>query len=228
MARNVTPQQLFENYPVLHHMAQAGSWPAISKIGLRTSIQLVDACGVSAVERSEILDGQRKKSYTLTHPVAGTITIRDQQPLKMHNLVPKLDGITLEEFLTSLNDRVFMWAHPERLDRLLDANLYRNHLHDVLVIDTASLVAAHADAVRLAGMNTGATIFPNTPPRTPTTFSTVADYPFDERSKTKKLIDNVVEVCVLGGVDDIVEHVVRVESRRGPVVEAVVYDRETP
>lgn len=29
--------------------------------------------------RAEILDGQRKKSYALEHPVVGTVTIRDQK-----------------------------------------------------------------------------------------------------------------------------------------------------
>lgn len=220
----MTPEQLIANYPVLHHMAEAGSWTAIQQIGLRTTEQLVDACAPDAELRAEILDGKRKESYTLTHPVVGSVTIRDQQPLKMHNLLPKLSGVTLEQFLKSLNDRVFLWAHPQRLEKLLGAKLYRDSLHDVLVIDAAKLVERHSENIRLSRMNTGSTIFPNTPPRTPDTFQTIADFPFDVRKAARKpVVDNLVEVCVLGGVDDIVDCVTRVESRRGATTANTVY-----
>jgi len=221
----VTPQQLIDNYPVLHHMAQAGSWSAIAEIGLRTTEQLVYDSVDSADLRNEILLDQRREAYLLNHPTVGHITVRDQQPLKLHNLLPKLSGISFEEFLKSLNDRVFLWARPERLDRLLGARLYREHEHDVLVVDTAALLHVAGDRVRLAGMNTGAAIFPNTPVRTPNTFTTVAGFPFDERAAAGKgLVDNVVEVCVLDGVDDVVPAVIRVERRRGANVLRTLYE----
>lgn len=220
----MTPQQLVDNYPVLHHMAQAGSWPAIAQIGLRTTEQLVyDSVG-SADLRDEILLDQRRTSYVLDHPKVGSITVRDQQPLKLHNLLPKLSGISFDDFLKSLNDRVFLWARPERLERLLGARLYREHEHDVLVIDTAALLQMAGDRVRLSGINTGASIFPNTPERTADTFTTIADFPFDERVAARKgLIDNVVEVCVLDGVDDITPAVIRVERRRGANIVGILY-----
>ncbi len=65
-------------------------------------------------------------------------------------------------------------------------------------------------------LNTGAAIFPNTLVRGPDLFQTIADFPCDERKKARKALpDYVVEVCVLGGVDDISECVVWMESRRG-------------
>lgn len=210
-------------YPTLYHMAEAGSWDKIRRLGLRTTQQLVDACDPPLRLRSEILGQQRVRSYTLEHPLVGPVTIRDQQPLKLHNLVPKLSGISLDDFLRSLNDRVFLWAHPARLDRLLNARLYRGSQHDVLVVDTAKLAQQCGDRIRLAGINTGATIFPNTPVRSAATFSTVSDYAFRPRTSRGMAVGNVVEVCVLDGVDNALDCVSRVESRLGASVVKVLY-----
>lgn len=155
--------------------------------------------------------------------MVGTVTIRDQKPLFLHNLEPKLTDVTVEEFLDLLNSRVFMWTHPERLQRLLGAAAYRNKRHDVLVLDTASIVAEHFDDIRLTEMNTGATIFPNSPHRGAESFMTIADFPFDERRKP--LVDNVVELCVIGGVDHIEDHVLRVERCQGAEIMQTIYRR---
>jgi hypothetical protein len=152
-------------YPQLHHMAEGGSWASIQQIGLRTTRQLVDECDPDPATREEILGQRRERSYTLTHPVAGAVTIRDQGPLGLHNLRPALTDMTVEQWLDALNDRVFLWAHPERLTKLLKARPYRESIHDVVVFDTARLVDAHRDRIRIAGMNTGATIFPSAPKR---------------------------------------------------------------
>lgn len=216
--------ELVAYYPTLYHMAEAGSWDKIRRLGLRTTQQLVDACDPPLRLRSEILGQQRVRSYTLEHPLVGPVTVRDQQPLKMHNLLPKLRGISLDDFLGALNDRVFFWAHPSRLDTLLGARLYRDSRHDVLVVDTASLVEQCGSRIRLAAMNTGATIFPNTAERGADTFSTVADFPFRPRRSGGDDIGNVVEVCVLDGVDDPLDCVIRVESRLGDSVTGVLYE----
>jgi hypothetical protein len=216
--------QLIDTYPTLHHMAEAGSWDKIQQIGLCTTKQLVAACAPSPELRAEILDGQRKKSYTLEHPVVGAVTIRDQQPLKMHNLRPKLSGITLEGFLGALNDRVFFWAHLSRLEGLLNAKLYRESRHDVLVVDTAKLVEQCEARIRLASINTGATIFPNTAVRDAATFQAIPDFVFGPSRSGRSSIGNVVEVCVLDGVSNPLDCVTRVESRLGDSVVRVLYE----
>ena len=101
----------------------------------------------------------------------------------LHNLEPALSDLTVEEFLTLLNNRVFMWTHPSRLTRLLGATAYRDSVHEVLVIDTALLVETYADSIRLTGMNTGATIFPNSPTRGAESFMPISDFPFQARQK---------------------------------------------
>lgn len=219
----MTPEQLITHYPVLHHMAESGSWPRIQRIGLRTTAQLVDDCAPDPVTRAAILNQRRPQSIELIHPVVGPITIRDQKPLGLHNL--KLTDVSVEGFLDLLNTRVFMWTSPERLAGLLGASAYRNSVHDVLVLDTASVVASYADRIRLTCMNTGATIFPSAPPRGADSFLTITDFPFAERRRGRRLADTVVELCVLDGVDDIESHVIRVERRRGADTIDVIYGR---
>lgn len=219
----MTPEDLIKHYPVLHHMAEHESWPRIQKLGLRTTAQLVDACKPDATIRKAILKQRRPQSVDLTHADVGTVTVRDQKPLGLHNL--KLTDVTVEEFLDLLNNRTFMWTSPERLVGLLGAKTYRNSVHDVLVLDTESIVESYADRIRLTGMNTGATIFPSAPPRGAESFMTIADFPFAQRRRGRKLEDVVVELCVIDGVDDIEDHVIRVERRKGADVIETVYER---
>ncbi|WBQ04455.1 DUF7002 family protein [Kribbella sp. CA-293567] len=217
--------ELIEHYPRLHHMAEAGSWPGIQQVGLMTTEQLVEACAPDEATQEAILKQRRPRSYTLQHPVLGPVTVRDQGPLKEHNLRPALTDMTVQEWLEVLNDRVFFWLHPDRLAKLLGAKLYRDATHDVLVLDTTELLAAHGDDVRLAGINTGATIFPNAPKRGSDTFTTVENFPFAERRKGRSLRDAAVELAVIGGVPDVSNFVLKVERRRGADVIDVLYER---
>jgi hypothetical protein len=217
--------ELVTLYPQLHHMAEAGSWASIQRIGLRTTEQLVNECNPDSTTRLEILGQQRKRSYELLHPAVGALTIRDQAPLGLHNLRPALTDMTVEEWLEALNNRVFFWAHPQRLERLLNARLYRDSIHDVLVVDTARLVEAHRDRIRLAGMNTGSTIFPGAPKRGRDTFRTIETFPFQDRRRAGRgVVNNVVEVCVLDGLHDVKDFVVRVERRKGATVVETLYE----
>ena len=91
--------------------------------------------------------------------------------------------------------------------------------------NTARLVEAHADRIRLTGMNTGATIFPNMPKRGSDTFQQINTFPFDERRRARRAIhDNVVEVAVLDGLPDITDFVVRVENRIGSTVAKLLHE----
>lgn len=219
----MTPDELIAHYPVLHHMAERNSWPRIQQIGLRTTAQLVDACNPDAAVRAAVLNQRRSQSYELAHPVVGTVTVRDQKPLLLHNLA--LTDVTIEGFLELLNNRVFMWTSAERLGRLLGAKPYRNSIHDLLILDTATIVDTYADNIRLTSMNTGATIFPNAPSRGSESFMTIKDFPFAQRRRGRRLEDAVVELCVLDGIDKVEDHVIRVERRMGASVIETIYER---
>jgi hypothetical protein len=107
----------------------------------------------------------------------------------------------------------------------LAACRYRNQIHDVLTVDTGSLVRAHAGRIRLSPINSGATLYPNAPARGTQTFLPIEDYPWREHHRRKTISRAVTELAVIDGVPDIVDHIVRVERRRRTEVLAVLLDR---
>lgn len=73
-------------YSELHHMSEGGSWGSIQRIGLRTTRQLVEESGAYGTTRQNILGQRRTSEFSLTHPVVGQVTIRDQKPLIVRHL----------------------------------------------------------------------------------------------------------------------------------------------
>lgn len=136
----------------------------------------------------------------------------------------ELTDMSPEQWLTILNDRVFFWLHPAKLDRLLGAKRYRDLEQDVLVVDTGSLLDAHEVNVRLSPMNSGATLYPNAPARGSDTFATIERYPYAQRRRGRPVSEAVTELAVIGGVHDVAKHVIRVERRRGAAIIGTVWD----
>lgn len=220
----MTEDELIDNYPRLYHMAAEGTWPLIREHGLLTTHQLVDSCDPDPATRERVLDRVRKKSITLKHPTNGHVVVRDQAPLREHFLRRVLTDMTVEDWLNVLNGRVFFWLHTERLHRLLHAQLYRKQAHDVLTVDTAELLRAHGDRARLSAINSGATLYPNATPRGSTTFMPIEDYEWTQ-ARRRRPAEAVAELAVLDGVQDIANHVVRVERRRDHDVLELLYER---
>jgi hypothetical protein len=137
--------------------------------------------------------------------------LRDQTPLRPHILEKSLRGLSAGEWLGLLNDRVFFWLDPRRLDQLLAARGNRGRPHDVLTVDTASLVHRHRERIRLSPINSGTALYPGAPPRGLFTFSTIEDYPYAERRRHRPRHAAIAELAVVGGVPDIADHVVSVQ-----------------
>jgi hypothetical protein len=191
-----------------------------------TTRQLVDASAASAATRAAIMGQRRSESVTIQCPGLGTVVIRDQAPLREQFLTDSLDGgMTVQQWLDILNNRVFFWLHPVRLAELLDAQRYRNRAHDVIVVDTASLVGAHAERLRLSPINSGATLYPNAPPRGARTFVPIGEYPYEER-RGRGIQHAIAELAVIDGVPDILRHTVRVERLQQDQVLDVLYQAD--
>jgi hypothetical protein len=215
-------EELETRFPRLYHMAEAGSWSSIARCGLLSTSALLDLYGVTGRQRTAIESGHRPENVVLTSETHGSAVIRDQKPLNMVRLAGCLTDMTTIQWLEHLNCRVFFWTSETRLQRLLCAKPYRELEHDVLIVETAPLIARHSDQVTLAPYNTGATM-PTAVPRGSATFRAIADYPYDEWRRKRPAWDAVVEVAVQHGVPHVRKFVSRVERRRGSAIVDVIW-----
>jgi hypothetical protein len=134
------PSEISKHYPLLYHIAEAGSWDSISRHGLLSTRSLIDLFEIDGDARDQILRRRRPASVQLHHAVHGTAVVRDQIPLSESRLAACLTDMTLEEWLDALNSRVFFWLNDDHLETLLGARAYRDDEHDVITVDTAQLL----------------------------------------------------------------------------------------
>lgn len=207
----LTPERLATLHPRLYHMASLGSWPSLQRHGLLSTAALLELYAVPSSQR-ELYESQHRPAIVpLRHPTHGTAELRDQKPMSDAGLRRALrDDLTPADWYCILNARVFFWTTPERLAGLLAGRAYRDHPQTILVLDTASLLAAHAASVELSPINSGSTVY-DPAPRGRDTFRPIAEFPFEhwakKRGSRKKAI---VELTVLHAVPDLRDHVLEV------------------
>ncbi|MGV0585279.1 hypothetical protein ABQE45_16190 [Mycobacteroides chelonae] len=105
--------------------------------------------------------------------------------------------------------------------------LYRTREHDVLTVNTASLVKSYESNTRLSPINSGATLWPSAAERGSSTFTSIADYPTDERAR-RSIVNAANELAVIDSVPDIRDHIVEVERRRGTDILEAIYFEPVP
>ena len=150
------PGELIHRYPVLYHMAEAGSWDNIAEYGLLSTSALLDLYQIQGQDRLKYESSQRPTCMTIQHPVFGTAVIRDQKVMNDRDLRSCLvDGLTPQDWYELLNRKTFFWATEERLCRMLGGREYASRPHWVITVDTSELVNRHIDVVTLAAINTG-------------------------------------------------------------------------
>ena len=213
----MTPEELTSQYPRLYHMAERESWPSVQRLGLLSTVRLLDAFEVQEPLRTSILGSRRTRSYEISHPLYGTAVVRDQLPLNTAVLDGVLTDMGVAEWLGLLNTRVFFWLTEERVNTLLNARAYRDREHDCIQVDTAKLLSEYADRMTLSPINSGSTLF-NPRPRGSQTFLPIGVYPFEQRAKARGARHAVVELAVNGGVYDVEQFAVCVERRHRSTV----------
>jgi len=219
------PDELVSYYPRLYHMAADGSWESIARHGLLSTTSLLDLFEIKGELRTDLESRHRPESVAIDHPRYGRAWIRDQKPMDDAGLRRALeDGLEPEQWYRILNRRVFFWLREERLSRLLNARAYSSRPHTVLTIDTAAVVAAHADAITLSPINSGATK-PFPWPRGRSTFLPIRDYPFQERRATRPIAEAVVELAVTPAVPGIAGMVTAVTRMIRDQVLEVIWER---
>lgn len=213
----VSQGRLAETYPKLYHMAERGTWESIREHGLLSTSALLDLFQVNGDRRAAIERQHRPQSMDIEHPVFGTATIRDQKPMRERSLLSCLDGVTPEEWYQILNSRVFFWPTEKRLQNLLGGREYRGRVHTVLVLSTERLLERYGNQVELSPINSGSTLY--VPQRRGRyTFSSLQDYPFEERHRKAGKQNAVAELTVDYSVPEVEDLVLEVSHMRGAEV----------
>jgi len=194
-------EKLFEMYPKLYHMAEAGTWESIQRRGLLSASAVLDFFHLEGKQRDAYEIEHRREMLSVFPGRPDPIVLRDQKPMPPERLrIALTDGTTPEQWYQLINGKVFFWAEHHRLLRLLNA--YGHDEHDVLILDTRSLVTAHLQNVWLCHMNSGNTL-PIPHHRGVNIFQRIQHFPAKKNGKPEK---DVVEVLVDHGVPDIAAH----------------------
>ena len=208
-------EELITNCPTLYHMAERGSWDSIKRYGLLSTSALLDHYAVEQSIRRKIESQHRPKSVEVTGAGLPRAVIRDQIPMSDAGLRRALPNrLSPTDWYELLNAKVFFWLSEDRLHKLTNAKAYRNQEHDVLEVDTRSLIEAHRGAIWFCSINSGCTK-PMPHPRDEKIFARISDYPYAHWQERRGRKERVVELAVDHSVKDIHDHIKRVIVKRG-------------
>lgn len=215
-------EELITDCPTLYHMAERGSWAAIKERGLLSTSALLDLYEVPEPQRSAIEKQHRPSSVEIHANELPKAVVRDQIPMSDAGLVRCLpEDLSPSDWYMVLNSKAFFWFTEKRLHRLTGAKAYREREHDVIEIDTRSLIEAHRNAISLCPMNSGCTK-PIPHPRDPTVFARISDYPYKHWRAKRPKGERAVELAVDHSVPDIRMHVRRVVAKQGDKVISII------
>jgi hypothetical protein len=215
-------EDVISHCPTLYHMAERGSWASIKQRGLLSATALLDLYGIEDPQRSVIERQHRPHGIALQRSGLPRSLIRDQIPMSDAGLMRCLpQRLTPSDWYALLNAKVFFWMTSQRLHKLTGAKAYRDREHDVLEVDTRSLINAHRAAIWLCPINSGCTK-PMPHPRDEFSFSRIPDYPYLHWSKKRIKGERIVELAVDHSVLDICKHVRRVVVKKSDIVISVI------
>ena len=214
--------EVLEHCPNLYHMAERGSWPSIRARGLLSTSALLDLYSVRDPARSRIQRAHRPRCIELCKDDMPRAVIRDQIPMSDSGLRRCLPPrLSPGDWYEILNQKVFFWLSENRLHKLTGAKAYRDLEHDVLVVDTRSLVDAHRESIWCCPINSGCTK-PVARERDESVFARIEDYPYEYWRTKRKRTERVVELAVDYAVADIRDHIRQVVVKRGTQVVSVL------
>lgn len=216
-------EELINDCPTLYHMAERGSWDGIREHGLLSTTALLDMYGVQEPERGAIEKQHRPTCVEIASPELPRAVVRDQIPMSDSGLLRCLpERLKPSDWYELLNAKAFFWLSEERLHKLTNAKAYREQEHDVLEVDTRSLINAHRVSIWLCPINSGCTK-PYPRNRDESVFARIDDYDYAGWRKRRRKGERAVELAVDYSVPDIRNHVKRVVVKRGDTVVSVVY-----
>ena len=197
----VDRSEFLRKHPRLWHVADARCWPTIPRHGLFSAARLVEL--FRRGDAGELLSRRRAEPVVLEHPDHGYAVLRDQGPLNEKKLASALtNGWSVERWLRQLNDLVFLFPDGAARDKLIDKYGQSDLL--VLTLNTRSLLIEYDIWLKVASINTGATVYA-AQPRGDDTYRSV------DRHEARK---PVKEVVVAHAIPDVADHLISAELRR--------------
>jgi len=199
--------ELIAGCQYLYHMAEDGSWPNISRIGLLSTSALLTLYKYTGSEREQYESKWRPHRMSISCDDMEDAWLRDQIPMPPQELEKCLQGgMKPIEWYELINKRIFFWTTWKSLEIFLAAKEYKNKPQTIIKVNTKLLLDKCADLVTLSSINSGSTYYdPNkyTKPRNRglETFQAIGEYnaPW------------IAELVVENGVSDIQDLTVSVE-----------------
>jgi len=172
---------LLKRYPVLFHMTNGSAWPSIKNYGLLSPKAIYERLNFPPEEIRRQIRLHRPEKVPL-----GGFVLRDQRPLRPHNLAHNLKGSDLnpEDWHESLNERVFFSTKAKFVAELRES--YLTDAATVILIDTAKLLQRHRETIELTKFNSGAARMPSHK-KNRADFQAVGTFPFANTFKPKEL-----------------------------------------
>jgi len=138
-------------FPRLYHLTFASNLPGIEQHGLHSANSLADLHAFAPDEREASIVLRRRCIQNLHG-----ISLRDQHAASEKKMKSCLVGITIPDWLTLLNSKIFFFVEKEKALRL--AEVYASYSNILLEVDTTALLATHASHITLSRINTGSFI----------------------------------------------------------------------
>jgi len=162
------------HFPRLYHLTFASNLPGIRANGLLSTEALADR--FSPEDKVAALNRRRR----CIQQVEG-VTLRDQHAAVEAKMKSCLVGVTIPEWFTLLNGKIFFFVSKQKVDVL--ANAYASYSNVLLEIDTAELLATHTEHASLCRINSGSFLY-NPRPRGRASFIPLAAYTYKNKRDT--------------------------------------------
>ncbi|MBB5055570.1 hypothetical protein HDF16_000239 [Granulicella aggregans] len=180
------------HFPRLYHLTFASNLPSIREHGLLSAQALADLYSFSSEETAAVLK-QRRRCIQQLHG----ITLRDQHAAQESKMKSCLVGITVPEWITLLNSKIFFFVSKEKAEVL--ARSYAAYDNLLLDVDTAALLSTHGEHASLCRINSGSFLY-NPRPRGRASFIPLHAYSYKNKRDTPaelsidKTIPNVLQM----------------------------------
>jgi hypothetical protein len=156
----------------------ASNLHSIREHGLLSPQALAHRYSFSPEESIAVLE-QRSRCIQQLHG----ITLRDRHPAQESKMKSCLVRITVPEWITLLNSKIFFFVSKQKADVL--AKSYADYDNLLLEIDTAALLATHAEYASLCRINSGSFLY-NPRPRSRASFIQLQAYSYKNKRDTRR------------------------------------------